>query len=387
MREKQVLPVVVLGLIAALVSVVSLWTLERAEAPSAGVAASVATGEVIEWKLVTTWPKGLPGLGAAPENFARRVNEASGGRLRIKVFGAGEIVPAFEVFDAVSRGVAEAGHGASYYWKGKIPASVFYTAVPFGMTAQEANGWLHYGGGLELWRELYAPFGVVPFAGGSTGVQMAGWFNIRLNSRADLDGLKMRIPGLAGEVFDAAGGSAVRIAGGEVYTSMQTGVIDAVEWVGPYNDRTLGLMEVGDYYYYPGWHEPGAMLETIVNAEALAALPDDLQAIVRVAARATNTDMLDDFTANNSESLQILLNEFETEVLPLPDDVMDALYENSQVAIQALVEADPMAKKIAASYFEFADKVRTYHEISERAYLNGRNRLLPPVSLTAESAE
>ena len=387
MREKQVLPVVVLGLIAALVAVISLWTLERVDAPSARVAASVGTGEVIEWKLVTTWPKGLPGLGAAPENFARRVNEASGGRLRIKVFGAGEIAPAFEVFDAVSRGVAEAGHGASYYWKGKIPASVFYTAVPFGMTAQEANGWLHYGGGLELWRELYAPFGVVPFAGGSTGVQMAGWFNIRLNSRADLDGLKMRIPGLAGEVFDAAGGSAVRIAGGEVYTSMQTGVIDAVEWVGPYNDRTLGLMEVGDYYYYPGWHEPGAMLETIVNAEALAALPDDLQAIVRVAARATNTDMLDDFTANNSESLQILLNEFETEVLPLPDDVMDALYENSQVAIQALIDADPMAKKIAASYFEFADKVRTYHEISERAYLNGRNRLLPPVSLTAESAE
>ena len=387
MREKQVLPAVVLGLVTALVAVVALWTLDRVDAPTAAVAASGDAGEVIEWKLVTTWPKGLPGLGAAPENFARRVNEASGGRLRIKVFGAGEIVPAFEVFDAVSRGVAEAGHGASYYWKGKIPAAVFYTAVPFGMTAQEANGWLHYGGGLELWRELYAPFDVVPFAGGSTGVQMAGWFNIRLTSREDLDGLKMRIPGLAGEVFDAAGGSAVRIAGGEVYTSMQTGVIDAVEWVGPYNDRTLGLMEVGDYYYYPGWHEPGAMLETIVNTEALAALPDDLQAIVRVAARATNTDMLDDFTANNSESLQILLNEFETEVLPLPDDVMDALYENSQVAIQALVEADPMAEKIAASYFDFADKVRTYHEISERAYLNGRDRLLPPVSLTAKSAE
>ena len=387
MREKQILPVVVVGLTAMLVAVVALWTLDRVE--GAGTAAVSESGpvEVIEWKLVTTWPKGLPGLGAAPENFARRVNEASGGRLRIKVFGAGEIVPAFEVFDAVSRGVAEAGHGAAYYWKGKIPASVFYTAVPFGMTAQEANGWLHYGGGLELWRELYAPFGVVPFAGGSTGVQMAGWFNIRLNDRTDLDGLKMRIPGLAGEVFDAAGGSAVRIAGGEVYTSMQTGVIDAVEWVGPYNDRTLGLMEVGEYYYYPGWHEPGAMLETIVNAEALAALPDDLQAIVRVAARATNTDMLDDFTANNSESLQILLREFETEVLPLPDDVMDALYESSQVAIQALVDSDAMAKKIAASYFDFAQKVRTYHEISERGYLNARDRLLPPVSLTAGSVE
>ena len=389
MREKQILPLVVVALTGALVAVVALWTLDRVDSPHGDLTQNDASGrqsalKVIEWKLVTTWPKGLPGLGAAPENFARRVNEASGGRLRIKVFGAGEIVPAFEVFDAVSRGVAEAGHGASYYWKGKIPAAVFFTAVPFGMTAQEANGWLHYGGGLALWRELYAPFGVIPYAGGSTGVQMAGWFNTRLNSREDLAGLKMRIPGLAGEVFDAAGGSAVRIAGGEVYTSMQTGVIDAVEWVGPYNDRTLGLMEVGDYYYYPGWHEPGAMLETIVNAEALAALPEDLQAIVQIAARATNTDMLDDFTANNSESLQILLRDFDTEVLPLPDDVMDALYEQSQVAIQALVDADPMAKKIAASYFSFADKARTYHEISERAYLNGRDRLLPSVKLTAE---
>ena len=389
MREKQILPLVVVALTGALVAVVALWTLDRVDSPHGDLTQNDASGRqsalrVIEWKLVTTWPKGLPGLGAAPENFARRVNEASGGRLRIKVFGAGEIVPAFEVFDAVSRGVAEAGHGASYYWKGKIPAAVFFTAVPFGMTAQEANGWLHYGGGLALWRELYAPFGVIPYAGGSTGVQMAGWFNTRLNSREDLAGLKMRIPGLAGEVFDAAGGSAVRIAGGEVYTSMQTGVIDAVEWVGPYNDRTLGLMEVGDYYYYPGWHEPGAMLETIVNAEALAALPEDLQAIVQIAARATNTDMLDDFTANNSESLQILLRDFDTEVLPLPDDVMDALYEQSQIAMQALVDADPMAKKIAASYFAFSEKVRTYHEISERAYLNGRDRLLPPVKLTAE---
>lgn len=389
MREKQILPLVVVALTSALVGVIALWTLDRVDSPQLdrpqnGALDMSSPTDVIEWKLVTTWPKGLPGLGAAPENFARRVNEASGGRLHIKVFGAGEIVPAFEVFDAVSGGVAEAGHGAAYYWKGKIPAAVFFTAVPFGMTAQEVNGWLHYGGGLPLWRELYAPFGVIPYAGGSTGVQMAGWFNKRLNNRSDLAGLKMRIPGLAGEVFDAAGGSAVRIAGGEVYTSMQTGVIDAVEWVGPYNDRTLGLMEVGEYYYYPGWHEPGAMLETIINAEALAALPEDLQAIVRIAARATNTDMLDDFTANNSESLQILLRDFDTEVLPLPDDVMDALYEQSQIAMQALVDSDPMAKKIAASYFAFADKVRTYHEISERAYLNGRDRLLPPVRLTGE---
>jgi TRAP-type mannitol/chloroaromatic compound transport system substrate-binding protein len=227
----------------------------------------------IEWKLVTTWPKNLPGLGHTPEVFADMVREMSAGRLTVRVYGAGEIVPAFEVFDAVAGGVAEMGHGASYYWKGKMPASVFFTAVPFGMTAQEINGWLHYGGGMALWEEVYAPAGVVPLAGGSTGVQMAGWFNREIRSLDDVRGLRMRIPGLAGEVFSAAGGEAVRIPGGEVYTALQTGVIDAVEWVGPYNDLALGLHEIAEYYYYPGWHEPGSILEFIVNADALASLP------------------------------------------------------------------------------------------------------------------
>ena len=286
-------------------------------------------------------------------------------------------MPAFEVFDAVSQGVAEVGHGASYYWKGKIPAAVFFTAVPFGMTAQEMNGWLHYGGGLELWRELYAPFGVVPYAGGSTGVQMAGWFNRELNNAADLEGLKMRIPGLAGEVFDGAGGSAVRLAGGEVYTSMQTGVIDAVEWVGPYNDRTLGLHEVARYYYYPGWHEPGAMLEFIVNEPALARLPDDLKAIIREAARATNQDMLDEFTARNNESLSSLLLDHNVQLRPLPDDVLQALYDNTQIAMAQLTQQDAPSAKIADSYQAFFEDVRAYHQISERAYLNAREKVLP----------
>jgi TRAP-type mannitol/chloroaromatic compound transport system substrate-binding protein len=306
----------------------------------------------------------------------------SNGRLTVRVYGAGEVVPPFEVFDAVAQGVAEMGHGAAYYWKGKIPASVFYTAVPFGMTAQEMNGWLHYGGGLELWRELYAPFGVRPFAGGSTGVQMAGWFNRELRSAADLDGLKMRIPGLAGEVFAASGGTAVRLAGGEIYTSMQTGVIDAVEWVGPYNDRTLGLMEVAEYYYYPGWHEPGAMLEFTVNQDAFDQLPQDLQAIVEGAARATNQDMLDEFTARNNQSLTTLLTEHSTKLRPLPEDVLDVLYINAVSALERLKADDPMAQKIAASYEDFFEGVRRYHEISERAYLNARDRVLPPISFT-----
>ena len=383
MKERTVLPIAVVGLLLLWVGTLGLWALDsQQEDPVAVNGSQVLSTEQIKWKLVTTWPKGLPGLGSAPENFARRVEEMSNGRLSIRVYGAGEVVPPFEVFDAVSQGVAEMGHGASYYWKGKIPSAVFYTAVPFGMTAQEMNGWLHYGGGLELWRELYAPFGVRPFAGGSTGVQMAGWFNRELKSTEDLKGLKMRIPGLAGEVFAASGGTSVRLAGGEIYTSMQTGVIDAVEWVGPYNDRTLGLMEVAEYYYYPGWHEPGAMLEFTVNQEAFDRLPADLQAIVEGAARATNQDMLDEFTARNNSSLTSLLDEYETKLRPLPDDVMDILHSNAVIALDKLKEDDPMAAKISASYEDFLDGVRTYHEISERAYLNARDRVLPPISFT-----
>ena len=387
MFERRFLPVVVILLMAALVLVVGLWAVDSSDQTRT---LSVVNSSIDEpdyrWKLVTTWPKNLPGLGAAPENFARYVNEMSNGRLEVRVFGAGEIVPAFEVFDAVSQGAAEVGHGASYYWKGKIPAAVFFTAVPFGMTAQEMNGWLHYGGGLELWQELYAPFGVIPFAGGSTGVQMAGWFNRELRSAKDLSGLKMRIPGLAGEVFDAAGGTAVRIAGGEVYTSMQTGVIDAVEWVGPYNDRTLGLNEVAEFYYYPGWHEPGAMLEFTVNAAAFQELPSDLQAIVRYAARAANQNMLDEFTARNNESLQQLLAA-GTQLRHLPDDVLNLLYEKSVEAMMNLRTSDAMAEEIAVSYEAFSKNVRAYHEISERAYLNARDKVLPPVMQEAFQTE
>lgn len=380
MREKTLLPLAIIGLLLLWLATLGLWAVDAQTVDDTSAPAAGNSQNAIEWKLVTTWPKGLPGLGSAPENFARRVGEMSNGRLSVRVYGAGEVVPPFEVFDAVSQGVAEMGHGASYYWKGKIPAAVFYTAVPFGMTAQEMNGWLHYGGGLALWRELYAPFGVRPFAGGSTGVQMAGWFNRELKSAEDLNGLKMRIPGLAGEVFAASGGTAVRLAGGEIYTSMQTGVIDAVEWVGPYNDRTLGLMEVAEYYYYPGWHEPGAMLEFTVNQKAFDRLPSDLKAIVEGAARATNQDMLDEFTARNNESLTTLLTEHSTKLRPLPDDVLDVLHSNSVIALEQLKADDPMATKISASYEAFLDGVRTYHEISERAYLNARDRVLPPIS-------
>ena len=378
--ERQLSPVIILVLVALLVTVIGLWAYDRSRAvQSANWLPQSAEQSVLEvqWKMVTTWPKNFPGLGSAAETFARLVAEMSNGRMKVHVYGAGELVPAFEVFDAVSQGVADAGHGAAYYWKGKIPASVFFTAVPFGMTAQEMNGWFHYGGGLELWRELYAPFNLVPFSGGSTGVQMAGWFNKEVNTADDLKGLKMRIPGLAGEVFTRAGGSSVRISGGELYTSLETGVIDAAEWVGPFNDLTLGLHQVAKYYYYPGWHEPGAMLELIVNADALAALPDDLQAIVSSAARAANQDMLDEFTARNNAALQELVEVHGVELRRLPDEVLLALAKASEEVLAELVAQDPMAAKINQSYTSFYKNVRAYHQISERAYINSRELTAP----------
>ncbi len=373
-------PIIILALVAALVAVIGLWAADRASRGSGKEIATAHGGNrdaaAFEWKIVTTWPKGLPGLGSYAENFARYVEAMSNGRLRARVYGAGEIVPAFEVFDAVSQGVADAGHGAAYYWKGKIPSSVFFTAVPFGMTAQEMNGWFHYGGGLEVWREAYAPSNVVPFVGGSTGVQMGGWFRTEINSLDDIRGLKMRIPGLAGEVFTKIGGTSVRIPGGEIYTSLQTGVIDAVEWVGPYNDLALGLHQVAKYYYYPGWHEPGAMLEFIVNKDSLAALPEDLQAIVEYAARAANQDMLDEFTARNNQALRELVEQHGVQLRRFPDDVLAALYEASDEAMRELIENDAMAARVYESFKPFYDAVRDYHHISEQAYINARDEVL-----------
>ncbi len=344
-------------------------------ADAAGVGDSAISGadtKIYRWKMITTWPKNLPGLGTSPERLANNLREMSGGRLDIKVFGAGELVGALEVFDAVSQGSAEMGHGAAYYWRGKNPATAMFATVPFGMTAQEMNGWLHYGGGMELWRELYAPFNLVPFAAGNTGVQMAGWFNREINSLADLKGLKMRIPGLGGEVLARAGGVPVVLPGGEIYTALQTGVIDATEWVGPYNDLAFSLHTAAKYYYYPGWHEPGPTLEAIVNKEAWESLPADLQAMIRVAAQAVNEDMLSEFTARNNAALTTLIDEHGVELRRLPDDVISKLKEVSADVVRENAEKDPLARRIYDSYMSYLAEVRRYHSISEQAYLNLR---------------
>jgi TRAP-type mannitol/chloroaromatic compound transport system substrate-binding protein len=334
--------------------------------------ATAAPAKVYKWKLVTTWPKNYPGLGYGPENFAKMVERMSNGRLIVRVYGGNELVPPFEVFDAVSRGTAEMGHAGSYYWKGKSPAAPFFTAVPFGMTAQETNAWLYHGGGMALWRELYEPFNLIPLAGGNSGTQMAGWFRREINSVADLQGLKMRIPGMGGEVLSRLGVTAVSMPGSEIYTSMQTGVIDATEWVAPYNDMALGLHEVAKFCYYPGWHEPGATLEFTVNRDAWNSLPEDLQAIVETAARAVNTEMLDEYTAGNAAALKQLVEQHGVQMRPLPPDVLKAIHKASLEVLQETAAQDEMARRIHESYWNFRRDVMDYHSIGEQAFLEAR---------------
>ncbi|MCB1615460.1 MAG: TRAP transporter substrate-binding protein DctP [Pseudomonadales bacterium] len=325
-----------------------------------------------QWRMVTSWPKKFPGLGMAPEYFAEAVRRMSNGRLDIQVHGAGEIVPALGVFDAVSLGSVEMGHSAAYYWKGKIPAAQFFTAIPFGLNAQEMNAWLYYGGGLELWREVYEPYNLVPFPGGNTGVQMGGWFNREINSVADLQNLKMRIPGFGGEVLNRLGGTAVNIPGGEIFTALQTGVIDATEWVGPYNDLTFGLHQAAQYYYYPGWHEAGPTLEFTVNKKAWNSLPKDLQAIVEIAARATNQNMLDEYTARNNAALIELKEKHGVSVRAFPKDVLRELKKVSQQVLKEQVQSDAISKKVYENWSVFRKNVEQYHDVSEKAYYNAR---------------
>jgi TRAP-type mannitol/chloroaromatic compound transport system substrate-binding protein len=328
-----------------------------------------ASEQHFSWRMVTTWPPNFPGLGTGANTLASYIEELSAGRLTIRVYGAGELIPAFEIFDAVSQGSAEMGHGAAYYWRGKTEAAQFFAGVPFGFTAHEMNAWLYYGGGLELWRELYAPFNLVPFPAGNTGVQMGGWFNREINSMDDLKGLKMRIPGLGGEVLKRAGGTPVNLPGSEIFTALQTGSIDATEWVGPYNDVAFGLHEAARYYYYPGWHEPGPTMECFLNADAWRALPEDLQAIVTVACQAANLDMISEFAVRNANALAQLESNDNVDVRPFPESVLEGLKALTRQTVEELAERDPMVAKVWASCRDFLATSRPWQRISEQATL------------------
>ncbi|OAN13950.1 ABC transporter substrate-binding protein [Photobacterium jeanii] len=324
----------------------------------------------VEWKLVTSWPKGFPGLGYASDYFAEQVQRLSAGRMVITVYGAGELVPSFDVFNAVSKGTVQMGHSAAYYWQDKIPAAPFFASIPFGMTAQEMNAWLHFGGGLELWQELYEPYGVIPMAGGNTGAQMGGWFNTQINQVSDLKGLKMRLPGYGAEVLKRAGGIPVSLPGGELFTALETGAIDATEWVGPYNDLAFGLHNAAKYYYYPAWHEPGTNMEFLINKEAFASLPDDLKAIVTIAARAANQNMLDEYTVRNVNALNVLQHEHGVILKAFPKPVLAHLRLMNTQVMTELSKQYPSVAKINDSYQRFLSSVREYGRVTDNADVN-----------------
>lgn len=344
-----------------------------AGAVAAPFVSTASAQDTITWDMVTSWPKNFPGLGTGANDFAERIEALSGGRMRVRVHGAGEMVPPLEVFDAVAAGTAEMGHSASYYWRGKVLAAQFFTAVPFGMNTTETNSWLYNGGGMELWDELYAKHNLKPFAVGNTGTQMAGWFKKEITSLDDMQGLKLRLPGLAGEAMSGIGVTTVNMPGSEIFTSMQTGVIDAADWVGPYNDLAFGLHQVADYYYTSAWNEPSAILEGTINLDAWNELPDDLKLVVTEAARSANLAMIDEFTLRNAQALRTLVDEHGVQLKSFPQDVMEALYESSQDVLQRQIDEDPDSRKIYESYRDFQQMVRPFTDAGEFAYLKNRD--------------
>lgn len=342
---------------------------------AAGITATRPTQaqERVKWKMATTWPRNFPGLGRGANYLAKLIEEMSSGRISVQVYGENELVKAVEVFDAVSQGEVQMGHGTAFYWQHKSNAAQFFSAVPFGLTAQEMNAWLYHGDGMELWAELYAQYNVIPGATGNTGVQMGGWFNREINSISDLQGLKMRIPGLGGEVWKRAGGEPVMLAGGEIFTALEAGDIDAAEWVGPYNDMALGLHKAARYYYYPGWHEPGTTLECIINKQAFLSLPSDLQSIVKNAIRVANQDMLAEFTAKNNRALEQLVRLHKVELRRFPDEVLIKLRQLSDELVSEQVKDDPVGQRVRDSFTHFRQQVSQWHQVSELAYMQARN--------------
>jgi TRAP-type mannitol/chloroaromatic compound transport system substrate-binding protein len=346
--------------------------LGSAAAAGAGILAAPAilkAQQRFSWRMTSTWPAGLEFFQAGPgsaTDFARRVEEMSDGRIRIRVYSAGELLPAFEGFDAASAGrQVQLNHGCSYFWAGKSWAAQYFTAVPFGMTFQGHHAWLREGGGMELYEEVYEPFNLIPLVVGCTGVQPVGWFRRPIESLADMRGINIRMPGLAGDIYNAIGANARLLPPGELFAALERGTVDAVEWVGPYSDRQLGLHNAAKNYYSSGWHEPATTTEVVVNKEAWNSLPADLQAIMRNAAAACSIISHTWLEARNGEALEDLVNNHGVRFGPLPQDVMQALLEASRDIMSAQAARDPLVRRVHDSYFAFKAKHDRWQQNSE----------------------
>ena len=346
-----------------------------AAAATAGLAAPAIAQGNITWRMVTTWPKNFPGLGVGAQRLADRITAASGGRLTVQVFSAGELVPPLQSLDAVIDGTAEMSHGAAYYWQNKSPALSFFTGVPYGMTSRELTAWIRYMGGQEIWDEIYDQFGVQGFLSGDTGTQAGGWFRNELTGVSDVQGLRFRTPGLGGRVWEKLGATVTNMAAGEIFQALQSGTLDAAEFVGPYNDLALGFYQVAKNYYFPSFVEPGLATELVVDKAKYQALPDDLQALIKDISQAEYDQVASDFYANDPRALQTLINDHGVNVMQFPEEILQAGAEAAKEIMTGLRESDdPLVKKTAESFIESLNIVRTRSRDTDGAFVQAREK-------------
>jgi len=325
--------------------------------------------------MAETWSSNFPIFGDAPRNMASIAEDMSNGRLKITIDSANKHKAPLGVFDMVRSGQYDMGHSASYYWKGKVPNTLYFTTMPFGMITPEQYGWFYYGGGMDLMQKVYKPFGLLSFPGGNTGNQMGGWFQKEINSLEDLQGLKMRIPGFAGEVLAKLGAKPTNIASGELYTALERRTIDALEWVGPSLDLRMGFHKIAPYYY-TGWHEPATELQFLVNERTWKKLPEDLREILRTSMKLASYDMYIQSYYESAENWATMKTEYpNVQVKTFPRDVLVAMRKANQELLDEKAAEDPLAKEILDSQADYLKKVRVWTNISDRAYLDSVDSL------------
>lgn len=323
-------------------------------------------------KMVTSWPKDFPGLGTAARRFGERLEKASDGRFTVKLYAGGELVHPLECNDAVQQGTADLYHSADYYYQGKLKGYAFFCAVPFGFRPDEIDAWVHHGGGQALWDEIGAQFGIKHLMCSNTGSQMGGWFKKPMGSVEDFKGLKMRIPGLGGDVIKTLGGTSVTLAGSEIMPALQSGTIDATEWVGPWNDLAFGFYKVVKNYYYPGFHEPGSMLGLGINKKFWDGLSESDKALFEACATAENNYGLAEFNANNAAALETLVSKHGVQVQEFSDDIFKAMGEASKDVLASAGAADPLTKKVYESFMAFRKNVVGWSKLSDQSYMTKR---------------
>ena len=340
------------------------------------LAAPAVAADRVEASMVATWGRDFPGLGTGAQRFAQRISDLSDGRIQVTYYAANERVKAFDSFDEVASGNSQMYHAADYYWVKKHPAFGYFTSVPFGFTYTEMNAWIRFGGGQELWDELTDQFGTKSFMAGNTGVQMGGWFNKKINSPNDFKGLKMRIPGLGGQVIGKLGGSPVSLPGGQIYENLVSGAIDATEWVGPWNDEAMKFQEAAKYYYYPGMHEPGSMLACGTNKSWFTSLSKSDQMIIEAAAAMENDVMMAEYNAKNGAALSRLINDHGVKLEQFNDKVYDGFAKGAEEVFGEVQAHSDLAARTHASFLKGRKDIGAWTNLSDSPYIRQRNRAL-----------